>query len=74
MVFFMVCSERVIKELADTMFRSAASAWYRQAVMLPVAVTKFQVGDSDEPEQWGARVLRQCQVGDVIEQLLAGGG
>ncbi len=36
----------------------------------PVAVAKFELGESDEPEQREARALRQRQVTDVIEQLL----
>ncbi|RDD92971.1 antitoxin [Acidovorax sp. BoFeN1] len=37
----------------------------------PVAVAKFELGESDEPEQREARVLRQREATDVIEQLLA---
>ena len=37
----------------------------------PVSVAKFELGESDEPEQREARMLRQRQVSDVIEQLLA---
>jgi hypothetical protein len=37
----------------------------------PVAVAKFELGESDEPEQREARALRQRQVSDLIEQLLA---
>lgn len=37
----------------------------------PVSVAKFELGESDEPEQREARALRQRQVSDVIEQLLA---
>lgn len=36
----------------------------------PVAVAKFELGESDEPEQREARALRQRQVTDVIERLL----
>lgn len=36
----------------------------------PVSVAKFELGDSDEPEQREARVLRQRQASDVIERLL----
>ncbi len=37
----------------------------------PVAVAKFEIGESDEPEQREARALRQREVCDVIERLLA---
>jgi hypothetical protein len=37
----------------------------------PVAVAKFELGEGDEPEQREARALRQREVSDVIEQLLA---
>ena len=37
----------------------------------PVAVAKFELGESDEPEQREARALRQRQVSDLIDQLLA---
>ena len=37
----------------------------------PVAVAKFEMGESDEPEQREARALRQREVCDVIERLLA---
>jgi hypothetical protein len=37
----------------------------------PVSVAKFELGESDEPEQREARALRQRQASDVIEQLLA---
>ena len=37
----------------------------------PVSVAKFELGESDEPEQREARMLRQRQASDVIEQLLA---
>ncbi|MEK7757186.1 MAG: antitoxin, partial [Planctomycetota bacterium] len=40
----------------------------------PVSVSKFELGESDEPEQREARVLRQRQVSDLIDQLLAGIG
>lgn len=36
----------------------------------PVSVAKFELGESDEPEQREARALRQRQASDVIEQLL----
>lgn len=36
----------------------------------PVFVAKFEVGESDEPEQREARALRQRQASDAIEQLL----
>lgn len=36
----------------------------------PVAVAKFELGESDEPEQREARALRQREVSDVIERLL----
>ena len=37
----------------------------------PVAVAKFELGESGEAEQREARALRQRQASDVIEQLLA---
>jgi hypothetical protein len=37
----------------------------------PVAVARFELGESEESEQREARLLRQRQVSDVIEQLLA---
>ena len=37
----------------------------------PVSVAKFELGESDEPEQREARVLRQRQVSDLIDQFLA---
>jgi len=37
----------------------------------PVSVAKFELGEGDEPEQRETRTLRQRQVCDVIEQLLA---
>jgi hypothetical protein len=37
----------------------------------PVAVAKFELGESDEPEQREARALRQREASDVIERLLA---
>jgi len=37
----------------------------------PVAVAKFELGESDEPEQREARALRQRDASDVVEQLLA---
>ena len=37
----------------------------------PVSVAKFELGEGDEPEQREARVLRQRQVSDLIDQLLA---
>jgi hypothetical protein len=36
----------------------------------PVAVAKFELGESDEPELREARVLRQREACDVIEQFL----
>lgn len=36
----------------------------------PVSVAKFELGDSDDSELKEARLLRQRQVADVIEQLL----
>ena len=36
----------------------------------PIAVAKFELGESDEPEQQEARLLRQRQVNEVVEQLL----
>ena len=37
----------------------------------PVAVAKFELGESDEPEQREVRALRQREASDVIERLLA---
>lgn len=37
----------------------------------PVAVAKFELGEGDEPELREARALRQRQVSEVIELLLA---
>lgn len=37
----------------------------------PVSVAKFELGETDEADQREARVLRQRQASDVIEQLLA---
>ena len=37
----------------------------------PVAVAKFEIGESDEAEQREARALRQRQASDLIDQLLA---
>ncbi|MFC6351238.1 antitoxin [Stenotrophomonas acidaminiphila] len=37
----------------------------------PISVAKFELGEGDEPEQREARALRQRQVSDLIEQLLA---
>lgn len=36
----------------------------------PVAVAKFELGESDDPEEREARALRQRQASDVIDQLL----
>ena len=36
----------------------------------PVAVARFEVGEDDEAEQREARMLRQREVGNVIEELL----
>lgn len=36
----------------------------------PVAVAKFELGESDEPGQHEARALRQRQASDVIDRLL----
>jgi hypothetical protein len=37
----------------------------------PVAVARFELGEGDEPEQREARLLRQRQASDIIENLLA---
>jgi hypothetical protein len=37
----------------------------------PVSVAKFELGEHNAPEQREARILRQRQASDVIEQLLA---
>lgn len=36
----------------------------------PVSVAKFELGEGDEPRQREARLLRQRQVSNVVEQLL----
>lgn len=36
----------------------------------PVSVAKFELGESDDPEQREFRALRQRQVSDLIEQLI----
>jgi hypothetical protein len=36
----------------------------------PVSVAKFELGEMDEPELREARILRQRQVSDIIEQFL----
>lgn len=36
----------------------------------PVSVAKFELGESNEPERYEARVFRQRQASDVIDQLL----
>jgi hypothetical protein len=36
----------------------------------PVAVARFELGEEDEPERREARLLRQRQASDIIEQLL----
>jgi len=36
----------------------------------PVAVTKFELGEREEPAQRAARAMRQRQVSDLIERLL----
>ncbi|MCK9488500.1 MAG: antitoxin [Xanthomonadales bacterium] len=38
----------------------------------PVSAARFELGDSDEPELRDAGILRQREVSDLIEQLLAG--
>jgi hypothetical protein len=37
----------------------------------PVAVAKFELGESEEPALREARALRQREASDVIDQLLA---
>lgn len=37
----------------------------------PVAVARFELGDGDEPGQREARLLRQRESSDLVEQLLA---
>ncbi|MEC9368703.1 MAG: antitoxin [Pseudomonadota bacterium] len=37
----------------------------------PVAVARFEFGEGDEPERREARLLRQREVSDIIERLLA---
>ncbi|MCV0438271.1 MAG: antitoxin [Hydrogenophaga sp.] len=37
----------------------------------PVAVAKFELGEGDEPQRREARALRQREVSDVVERLLA---
>jgi hypothetical protein len=36
----------------------------------PVLVAKFELGDSNEPDERDRRVLRQREVSEVIDQLL----
>ena len=36
----------------------------------PVAVAKFDIGDGNESQQREARLLRQCEAADVVEDLL----
>lgn len=36
----------------------------------PVSIAKFELGEGNEPEQREARMLRQRQVSDMIEQLI----
>jgi hypothetical protein len=36
----------------------------------PVAVARFELGEEDEPGRREARLLRQRQASDIIEQLL----
>lgn len=37
----------------------------------PVSVARFELGDGDEPEQREARLLRQRQASDTVDQLVA---
>lgn len=37
----------------------------------PIATAKFEIGESDESDQREARALRQREVSDLVEQLLA---
>ena len=37
----------------------------------PVAVARFELGEDDDADQRDARLLRQRQVSNVIEELLA---
>jgi hypothetical protein len=63
----------VVREALDILRRrfadDDATEGYRKDG--PVAVAKFEEGDSDEPDQRKARALRQRQVSDLIDQLLA---
>ncbi len=36
----------------------------------PVSVAKFELGEGDDAEQREARILRQREVSELIEQLL----
>ncbi len=38
----------------------------------PVAVARFEIGESDEPEMRDLRILRQREVADIVTKLLAG--
>jgi len=63
----------VVREALDILRRrfadQEAAEGYRKDG--PVSVAKFELGDSDEPEQREARTLRQREVSDVIGRLLA---
>ena len=66
----------VIREALDVLCRrfadEEATEGYRKDG--PVSVAKFELGDSGEPEQREARVLRQREVSDLIDRLVAGIG
>ena len=63
----------VIRESLDVLRRRFAqdenTEGYRKDG--PVSVAKFEFGDKDESDQREARALRQRQVSDLIDQLLA---
>jgi len=62
----------VVREALDILRRrfadEEATEGYRKDG--PVSVAKFELGEGDEAEQREARVLRQRQASDVIQQLL----
>jgi len=60
--------KRALEILRARFATSGDSEGYRKDG--PVAVARFELGESEEPEQREARVLRQRQVSYVIDQLL----
>ncbi len=55
--------------LRNRFIRDAEVEGYRKDG--PVAVPRFELGEDNEADQREARMLRQREVSDVIEQLLA---